>query len=378
MVRSFLALRGVSPGFTHPEQVQTVRILIPEAQIPQPEQVVRMQAAMLEKLAAIPGVKAVGFANGLPMELEYHNGNPVAVEGRTPVDQIPPNRTLKHISPGLLAAQGTRLIAGRDFTWSDVFGQRRVALVSENMARENWGEPRNAIGKRIRMGTAPWIEVVGVAENVHDDGADRPAPETVYLRAGVEASGQPGSRGAVRRGVTVAIRSNRAGTGAFLREMTAAIHSVNPSLPLAKVRTLNEVYAASMARTSFALVLLGIAGGMALTLAIVGVYGVLAYGVARRRREISIRVALGAEPRSLKSLFVRQGLELALAGGLIGSCAAAALSRWISTLLFGVAPIDPVTYGVSAAVIIAAAATASYIPARRAASVDPMEMLRSD
>ena len=255
------------------------------------------------------------------------------------------------------------MAAGRDFTWEDVFGQRRVALVSENMARENWGEPGNAPGKRIRAGRdAPWTEVVGVAENVYADGVNRPAPPTVYLRAGVEPPVRPGGTAVVRRGVTFAIRSERAGTEAFLREVAAAIHAVNPGLPLAKVRTLNEVYRRSLARTSFALVLLGIAGAMALTLAIVGVYGVLAYAVAQRRREVSIRLALGAEPGVLQWLFVRKGLILNCAGIAIGLASAGALSRWIASLLFGVTPLDPLTYLASAALIAAAAVTGKLRP----------------
>src|SRR5437867_12868422 len=149
MIRSFLALRVVEPGFTHPEWIQTVRVLIPEALTPDPEQVIRIQSEILSRLSAIPGVTAAGFASGLPMEPEYRNGIPVAVEGKTPLDQIPPNRAIKNISPGLLAAQGTRLVAGRDFTWEDVVNQGRVAVVSENMARESWGEPGNAPGKRL-------------------------------------------------------------------------------------------------------------------------------------------------------------------------------------------------------------------------------------
>lgn len=141
------------------------------------------------------------------------------------------------------------------------------------MARENWGEPPNALGKRIRIGTeGPWTVVVGVAENVHEDGVNRPAPATVYWRAGVYPSTRPGGSAAVRRSVTLAIRSNHAGTEGFVKEITAAIHAVNPNLPLAKVRTLNDIYRLSLARTPFALVLIGIAGAMALTFAIVGVY----------------------------------------------------------------------------------------------------------
>ena len=153
---------------------------------------------------------------------------------------------------------------------------------------------------------------------------------------------------------------------------------MNPGLPLAKVRTLNDVYKRSMVRTSFALVLLGIAGAMALTLAIVGVYGVLAYAVGQRRREVSIRLALGAEPRMLKWLFVRKGLILNCVGGIIGLALAGGLSRWISSLLFGITPLDPLTYIASGTLIAAAAMIASYVPARQAASVDPMETLRSE
>ncbi len=366
MIRSFLALRAVTPGFTHPEWIQTVRIAIPEPLIPDPERVIRTQTDIATSLAAIPGVTAAGFASGLPMESEYRNGVLIDVEGKTSVDQISPNRAVKRISPGLLKAQGTRLVAGRDFTWEDVRGHRSVVLVSENMARENWGEPANALGKRIRQGKdSSWLEVVGVAENVRADGVNLPAPATVYFRAG-------------GRGVTFAIRSERAGTEAFLREVATAIHAVNPSLPLAKVRTLNDVYKHSMARTSFALVLLGIAGAMALALAIVGVYGVLAYGVGQRRREVGIRLALGAEPRALKWLFVRKGLILNCVGGIIGLALAGGLSRWISSLLFGVTPLDPLTYIASSAVIAASVMVASYVPARQAAFVDPMETLRSE
>jgi predicted permease len=366
MMRTLAALRAVTPGFTHPEWIQTVRIVIPEALTSDSERISRIQSDILSGLAAIPGVKAAGFGSGLPMETEYRNGILIDVEGRIIPGQLSPNRSVRRMSPGLLAAQGTRLVAGRDFTWDDVRVHRGVALVSENMARENWGEPANALGKRIRRGKdSPWLEVVGVTENVRADGVNLPAPPTVYF---------PGAG----RGATFAIRSERAGTEAFLREIAATIHAVNPGLPLAKVRTLNDVYQRSMARTSFTLVLLGISGIMALALAIVGVYGVLAYAVGQRRREVSIRLALGAEPRMLQWLFVRKGLLLNGVGGIIGLTLAAALSRWISSLLFGITPLDPLSYLTSGAVIATAALVASYIPARRAASVDPMETLRSD
>ena len=371
MLRTLHAIQNVAPGFTQPEQIQMVRISIPNALTKDAERVIRMQKEMLDKFTAIPGVTAAGFASALPLE-DNRNGVVVAVEGKTDPDRMPPNRRYTHASPGLFAAQGSRLLAGRDFTWDDVFGQRRLAIVSENMARETWGEPHQAIGRRIRIGRdGPWTDVIGVVENVHTDGLHLPPPTTVYARAGVEST-------TVRRAVTFAIRSSRAGSEAFVKEVAAAVHGVSPSVPLAQVRTLEDAYRRSIARTSFTVALLSIAAAMALAVAIIGVYGILAYAVAARRHEVGIRLALGAEPGAVRSLFVRQGLVLTAAGGIIGLASAAALTRWISSLLFGVEPLDPLTYAISVVALAAAALVASYLPARRAASVDPMETLRGD
>ncbi|MBV9766324.1 MAG: ABC transporter permease [Acidobacteriaceae bacterium] len=366
LVRSFIALNAVRPGFTHPEQIQTIRLFIPEAQIQESERVAQLEAEILHKLAGIPGVTAAAFATALPLEFEYRNGNPVSVERKTPVDRMPPNRVIKRISPGLFAALGTRLVAGRDFTWNDLINKRRVAIVSENMAREYWSKPQDALGERIRInGDSQWSVVVGVAENVYEEGVDQPPSALVYFPA-------------VRRGVAFAIRSNRAGTQGLLKEITAEIHAVDPSLPLAQVRTLSDLYRLAMARRSFALLLLGIAAAMAMTLSMIGVYGVLAYAVAQRRKEISIRVAMGAEPRTIRALFLRQGLILTCFGGVIGLASARALSPWMASLLFGVKPFDPLIYAVSGAVILVAALTASSIPARRAAFLSPIGALRGE
>jgi predicted permease len=376
MVRTLLAIQSVEPGFTRPDQIQMVRISLPQVLAREPEQVIRVLKEMLDRIAAIPGVAAVGFASALPLE-NNRNGVPVAVEGVTEPDRMPPNRRYRHASPGLFAAQGSRLLTGRDFTWDDVFDRRRVAIVSEQMARESWGEPREALGKRIRIGrNGPLTEVVGVVENIHTDGLHQPAPATVYARAGVETAANGSTT--VRRTVTLAIRSSRAGSQAFLKEVAAAVHAVNASVPLADVRTLENAYRRSMARTSFTVTLIGIAAAMALSLAVVGVYGVLAYAVARRRHEVGIRLALGAQPSTVRALFVRQGLLLTSLGGILGLVSSVALSRWISSLLYGVTALDPLTYALSGAALAAGAILASVVPARRAASVDPMETLRSD
>lgn len=379
LIRSFVALRGVHPGFTHPERIQTMRISIAETQVPEPGRVARMQAEIIESVSRLPGVEAAAFADGLPMDADHRNGMPVAVEDRFVPGQTPPNRRVKHVSPGLYAVLGTRLLAGRDFNWEDLVNRRLVAIVSASMARENWGLPRAAIGKRLsRTQGNTWLEVVGVVEDVHDDGAHKQPPPIVYFRTGVHDATQPDRPPSIRRGLTLAIRSSRVGTESFLRDVATAIHSVNPNLPLAQVRTLNDVYRRSMARTSFTLILLGIAGTMALALAIIGVYGVLAHAVGQRRREVSIRVALGAQPSQVKGLFVGRGISLACAGCVVGVAAAMGLSRWVSSLVFGVTALDPATYVASAFIVCAAALIASYIPARRASSVDPVESLRAD
>jgi ABC-type antimicrobial peptide transport system permease subunit len=177
---------------------------------------------------------------------------------------------------------------------------------------------------------------------------------------------------------TFVVRSERAGTASLVAEIRQVIRSVDGRLPIAQERTMRELYAGSLARTSFVLVLLAIAGGMALVLGVIGVYGVIAYVVSQRAREIGIRSALGAEPKQLERMFVLQGLALSAAGAVVGLVAAVALARLMSSLLFGVGPLDPVAYATALGVTVGAAALASYVPARRAAAIDPAETLRAE
>jgi ABC-type antimicrobial peptide transport system permease subunit len=178
--------------------------------------------------------------------------------------------------------------------------------------------------------------------------------------------------------VAYVIRSPRTGTADFLRDVQQTIWSVNPNLPLAEVRTVQDLYERSMARTSFALTILSIAAGMALLLGIVGIYGVISYSVSQRTREIGIRMALGADQSNVRRMFLRHGLVLTAVGVALGIAASIGLTRWMASLLFEVRPIDPVTYSAVAVVLLAAALSASYLPARRATAVEPVEALRAD
>jgi ABC-type antimicrobial peptide transport system permease subunit len=178
--------------------------------------------------------------------------------------------------------------------------------------------------------------------------------------------------------MTIVVRSPRTGSSGFVAELSRAIWSINPNLPVASVRTLDEMYRRSMARTSFTLVMLGIAGGMALLLGVVGIYGVIAYAVSQRTREIGIRMALGSSQGNVTRLFVGHGLRLAAIGIAGGLAAAAACTRLMTSLLFEVSPLDPLTFGGVSLVLVLAAAIASYVPALRAALVDPVDALRAD
>ena len=373
MVRTFLALRAVQPGFTGPGQVQLVRIAIPRTLIVDPERVFRMQHDIRDRVAAIPGVSAASLASAGPME-PFISANVLFSEDQ--VDTEAKTRRFKYVSPGYFATVGTPVVAGRDFEWADLHQRRPVAVISENMARELWRVPAAALGRRIRENPeGPWREVIGVVGNVFDDGVHAAPTAIAYWPALMENF--EGERIRVRRSMTLAIRSSRTGSEGFLKDIQRAVWAVNADLPLSRVQTLKDIYERSLAPTSFTLVMLAIAASMALLIGLVGIYGVIAYAVAQRTREIGIRVALGARPGEVKRMFIRRGVILAGIGAIGGLGAAAALTRVMSSLLFGIRPLDPATYLVVSLVLIVAAAIASYIPARRASAVDPVEALRA-
>jgi len=377
MLRTFRALQQVQPGFTAPEEILTLRVSIPEAQVREPEQVVRMYQEIMRKMAAVPGVASVGLSNSITMD-GIRDNDPIFPEDRPYAEgQLPPIRRFKHIAPGYFRTMGNPLLAGREVDWTDLYERRHVVMVSESLAREYWKSPEAAIGRRVReTPKSPWREIVGVVGNERDNGVHEKAPAIVYWP--MIKRDFWGSAVDVRRGMAFAVRSGRTGSASFLQEVRQAVWSVNPDLPIAGVRTVKEIYDRSLARTSFTLVMLAIAAGMALLLGVVGIYGVISYSVSQRTREIGIRMALGAPQERIRRMFVGHGLVLAAIGVGCGLGAAMALSRVMTALLFEVSPLDPLTYGAVSVVLVTAAFLASYLPARRATGIAPVDALRAE
>ena len=381
MLRTFAALHDIDPGFARPSDIQIARIAITPSISTEPVRYTQIQRQILDEIAAIPGVESASFATGAPMEAGRTQPNALFVQGQDyAAADTPPMRRFKWVAPGYFATIGTRFVAGRDITWSDIDAGGEVAVISEGLARELWGDPAAAVGRFIRESPpeAPgtWREITGVVQDVYEDGVHLEAPQLVYwpVRAqsffGRPAYGTPF--------IAYVVRSERAGTASLVAEIRRAVRSQNADLPVFLVRSVQDLYANSLAQTSFTLVMLAIAAAMALGLGLLGIYGVMAYIVSQRRREIGIRLALGAPSVAVKRMIVRHGLGLVASGTAIGLVIALVMTRFMSSLLFGVSALDATSYLVGLAVLVGTAAVASYVPARRAAAVDPVETLKTN
>jgi len=377
MTRTFIALTKVQPGFSGPESIQTFELTIPKTEVAGDEDVPRKFEEILRKVEAVPGVSSAALTTSVPLD---GNGSydPVFAEDHSyRPGELAPIRRFKWVSPGALKTLGTPMIAGRDFTWTEIYDKRPVVLVSENVAREMWQTPQAALGKRVRVGTTDdWREVVGVVADVYDDGLNKKPSTSIYWP--ILMSNFEGDKVSARRELAFVLRTPRAGTEGLMKEVRQAVWSVDANLPLATVRTVDYYYRSSMARTSFTLLMLGVAGAMALLLGTVGLYGVIAYSVSQRTREIGIRMAMGAQRSELTGMFVRHGVMLTGIGVGIGLVFALLGMRLLSTLLFGVKPTDIVTYAAVSIGLIVTALLASYLPSRRAATVNPVEALRGE
>jgi predicted permease len=374
MIRSFQALRRVDPGFVGPSEVLTFRISIPEAQIADESQVPLAHEEILRKIEEIPGVSSVGLSSSITMDGDNSNDPIFIEEFPVPGDQLPPIRRFKWISPGYFETMGSPIVAGRSITWDDVRLRAPIVIVTENFAREFWKSPEAALGKRIRVNPRDkWREIVGVAGDVHDDGVDQKVTAVMHWPMSVGDFWD--EIGFAQRNMAYAVRASRVGDVSFLKEIREAVWSLNPNVPIADVQTLQEILDESMSRTSFTLVMLAIAAAMALLIGAVGLYGVIAYGVTQRTREIGVRMALGASTRDVSAMFLRHAALLSGIGIAIGLAAAFGLTRLMSSLLFDVSPVDPLTYGFVSMVLAGVALLSSYIPARRAWAVAPTEAL---
>ena len=369
MIRTFVAMRQVQPGFVRPDQVQTFRLVIPEEVVASDQQFARMHEQIVQRLGQVPGIMSIGLSSSITMDGE-DNGNPLFVENAPEVGgALPPLRRFKTIGPRYFETMGNPVVAGRPISWPDIYQLRRVVVISENLAREYWRDPSAALGKRVRYSPdAEWYEVVGVSGDEHDDGLNRPVTAMVYWPLVSE-------RGALRA-ISYAVRSSRVGTPGFMRELQQAVWAVNPNLPVAAVQTLDDILAASMAQTSFTMIMLAIAASVALLLGVVGIYGVIAYTAEQRTREIGARMALGAEAGDVCRLFLGRGLALTATGVAIGMAAATLVTGAMSAFLFGVRPFDPATYAAAGVCLTTVAMLATYLPARRAARMDPLVALR--
>jgi predicted permease len=372
MLRSFQALRSLDPGYDV-EGVLTARITVPGPEIEGALETAGFFRQLGQRLAAQPGVEAVGFIDSAPLtggvsyfsiEVEDHPRGP---------DELPVFGSNLQTEAGYFEAMGIDLLEGRTLREGDGAEGARAVVVSRSFA-EHWWPGRSPIGRRLRLGfpEEDWYSIVGVVADAHYQGLQGEAEEAVYWPATIGPADDP----TPTRGMDVLIRTS-ADPRALIPVLRREVAAMNARIPVSNPRPMEEVFGAAMARTSFTVAMLGAASGIALLLGLVGIYGVISYIVAQRTREIGVRMALGATGPAVRGMMVRQGMLLAVSGVAIGLLASIALSRVMSSLLFGVSAVDPLTYAAVATGLFGVAVLASWIPARRAAGVDPATALRS-
>jgi putative ABC transport system permease protein len=362
LIRSFARLSAVDPGF-ETGNVVTARISLPPSRYRQPDQRAAFYRQVLERLRGLPAVRAAAVANFVPMA-GADAGTIFVVEGRpAPRPNEIPTASLRTVSPDYFRTFCTPILAGRDFTEQDL--EHVSAIVNEAFARK-WWPGENAVGKRLHLGPpgapGPWIPVAGIARNVKQFGLDAAdSPPVLFL----PFLGQPVMTLAVRGAVDAPV-------------LAAAVRAVDAGLTIQSPRTMRQAIDESLAHPRLRTRLLSAFALLALALAAVGIFGVTAYSVARRTREIGIRLALGADPGGVRRMVLRQALRQTACGIAAGAAGALALKGLLAHWLFGITATDWAAFAMAALVSLAAVTAAVYVPARRAAGVDPVRALREE
>lgn len=366
MLKSFFCLERVDPGF-RADKLLTIWTVLPETKYA-PEQRAAFYQQVWQRIRRLPGVKSVGAIDDLPLT-GIHGGGPFTIEGHpTESDDDAPNAYRCTVSEGYFETMGIPLLQGREFTERDREGAPAVLLVNETAARRYW-PGQNPVGSRLSFTTGrtqpSWLEIVGVVRDVLHDGLDSPARPAIYL---------PFSQSAQAFMVTV-VRTDihPAGLASAVRE---AIAAVDKDQPVMMTRTMTDIFSDSVAQRRFNTALIVAFGALALLLAMVGVYGLMAYAVTQRTHEMGLRIALGADRSDVMQLVLGRGARLTFMGIAFGLAMALVVTRFLSKLLFNVSQTDPATFVAVSVCLGAAALLASYIPARRAMQVDPMVALR--
>jgi putative ABC transport system permease protein len=372
MARSFARLRDVRPGFDA-ERVLTLRVALPRATYRDAAAVTQLYDRLLAQVRALPGVTTAGLTTWVPLT-SNHDDTTISVEDRPlPENVVPDLHYIAYVSGELFSTMGIPLLAGRTFAPADAARPSTDVIVTRAFAERYW-KGSSPLGKRIRpFGPGPWYTIVGVVGDVHLEALEKPAEDAVYFPIAT-----PNGKAAYAPGTIALMVRTTGNPEALVAPVRRVVQRLDPALPTYDERPLRDVLSAAAARTRFVMLVLALASAVALTLGAVGVYGVMAYGVSLRQREIGVRMALGARPADVGQMISRHGVALAAAGVGLGLAAALGVTRFLRGLLYDVSPTDPVTLGGTCAVLLLVALVASWLPARRAAAMDPVEALRRE
>jgi predicted permease len=370
LIHSFVRLTSVSPGFESNDRdgvVQTVRVTLPPRLYDEPERIHAFARGVLDRIRSLPGVKSASVINSVPFGMMFIQGD-FDVEGQ-PKPKLYAGQP--KIDAGYFKTMGIPLLAGRDFTARDVAEAPKVAIVSDRVVRECFpGGPGEAVGRRVRLSeSGEWLTVVGVAADIRQMGLDRDVQPMIYVPFQQERSGL------VRFVSFVARTATPAGV---VQGIHAEIRRAAPDLPIEITRTMDEAVAASVAQPRFRMLVLALFAMAAMLIATCGIYGLMAYAVTQRRREIGVRMALGAERRDVVRLVLSRALRIVVGGLVVGLVGAAGVTRVLQRFLFGVTPTDPIAFTAVTLLLMAVGLMAAWLPARRATQIDPCVALRAE